>query len=639
MTQQFNAFWRWTDSSGVAQTAPFLFEDPDGDFLGRVERYLAPRWRRDFPSNYAAWAAEASRTAPKPIPYLNLPEPPIPEVNVLWFPCVASQYAHIAAIFNVELPVGQKVELVTNAPLWRRSSLFFGTFVPSTDAVPQYVTTLYVASRRTATGDPTTGPFICVLVDWRYFARSVPFEIIQEQEGDAYFFDQVAAILERYDYLSVDDLNAVKTFGICSDAAKALAVVPLDQNVFAEGAPLPLLIDAALYCRGAYLYNGLGVVPGQTQTPSARYPIQVGFPTVDATGTNVPKPKYSFPDYWTSTNEQGATVDPTPAVNVDKSLSLTGYVDVPAVLNETSTAPDFIPSNAEQLKMIAGYVGQAVETLANLSPSATFWLGDYVGPDEYLYIPNGEFDNEQNSIAGLNTCINFPIFSAASKPWDFKRGQILVDKTTLGPFRYRYSAVPVEYVESDFYTGWRFVGPFMDAENTVEASNSVIGVQGNGVSLGFEPVAPCDNTGFNTYGVTESRIVLVTSGTYEVYYAADAPVPIGCGAVVDWNFDGSRFLFSAVNASQGWNGAAYGTLYTDFTQNETRDALATVVLSGEDKALRSVVEAAGGCLSTARYMCYSPFSKSGDTMASGTRVCVIRNATLKRFEIIQAECD
>ena len=179
----------------------------------------------------------------------------------------------------------------------------------------------------------------------------------------------------------------------------------------------------------------------------------------------------------------------------------------------------------------------------------------------------------------------------------------------------------------------------MDAENTIEASNSVIGVQGNGVSLGFEPVAPYDNTGFNTYGVTESRIVLVTSGTYEVYYAADAPVPIGCGAVVDWNFDGSRFLFSAVNASQGWSGAAYGTLYADFTQNDTRDTLATVILVGEDKTLRSVIEAAGGYLNTARYMCYSPFSKPGDTMASGTRVCVIRNAALKRFEIIQAECE
>ena len=635
MTQQFNAFWRWTDSSGVAQTAPFLFEDPDGDFLERVERYLAPRWRRDFPSNYAAWAAEASQSAPKPVPYLNLPEPPIPEVNVLWFPCVASQYAHIAAIFNVELPVGQKVELVTNVPLWRRSSLFFGTFIPSTADVPQYVTTLYVASRRTATGDPTSGPFICVLVDWRYFARSVPFEIVQGQDGNAYFFDQVAAILEQYGYLSDDDLNAVRTSGVCSNAAKAQASIPLDQNVFAEGASLPLLIDAALYCRGAYLYNGTGVTPGQAQpqTPSPRYPIQVGFPTFDATGTSESKLKYVYPDYWTSANDQGVMVDPTPSVNIGHPLSSTGFVDIPAVLDADSSG-DLILVNAEPLRAIAGYVGLAVDALANLSTSATFWLGDYVGPDEYLYIPNGEFDNEQNSIAGLNTCINFPIFNAASKPWDFKRGQILVDKTKLGPFRYQYSVIPVEYVDSDFYTGWRFVGPFMDAENTIEASNSVIGVQGNGVSLGFEPVPSGDSN-----GVEESRFFLVTSGTYEVYYAADAPVPVGCGAVVDWNFDGSRFLFSAVNASQGWSGAAYGTLLSDFTQNETRDALATVTLVGEDKALRSVIEAAGGYLNTARYMCYSPFSKPGDTMASGTRVCVIRNAALKRFEIIQAECE
>lgn len=642
MTQQFNAFWRWTDTSGVAQTAPFLFEDPDGDFLGRVERYLAPRWRRDFPSNYAAWAAEASATAPKTIPYLNLPEPPLPEVNVLYFPCVASQYAHIAAIFNVELPVGQKVELVTNVPLWRRSSLFFGEFTPSTEDVPQYVTTLYVASRRTATGDPATGPYICILVDWRYFARSVPFEVVSAQNSSAYFFDQVTAILEKYGYLSADELNAVKTFGICSATAKAKATVPLDPNVFTEGASLPLLIDAALYCRGAYLYNGLGVVP--EQTPSPRFPLQVAFPTLDLSDANDPKPKFYYPDYWTITTQdattgQTTTVNPTPAVNLNAGLSLTGFVDVPAVLDDSSTAPDFTPSNAVPLKVIAGYVGSTIEALANLSTSATFWLGDFVGTDEYIYIPDGEFDNEQRSIAGFNTCVRFPIFGAASKPWDFKQGQILIDKTPLGPFQWQYSVLPVEYVESDFYTGWRFIGPFMDAKNTIEASNSVIGVQGNGVSLGFEPVAPYDNTGFNASGVTESRVVLVSSGTYEVYYAADVPTPIGCGAVVNWSFDDNVFLFSAVNAAQGWSGAAYGTLLADFTQNESRDALATVSLVGEDKALKSVIAASGGYLNTARYMCYSPFSKPGDTMASGTRVCVIRNAALKRFEIIQAECE
>lgn len=637
-TQQFSACWRWTDATGTTHTAPFLFEDPDGDFLERVERYIMPRWRRDFPSNYASWAAEASRSSPKPIPYLNLPEPPLPELNVLFFPCVASQYAHMAAIFNVDIPVGQKVELVTNLPLWRRSSLFWGTFSPSEELETQYSTVLYVASRRTATGDQNSGPYVCLLVDWRYFARSVPFVEPPSTESDDYFFDKVLWALQSLGYVNAFEVNQIQTTGICSASAKAKPWLPLDQSVFTEGASLPLLIDAALYCRGAYLYNGTGVYTASTLSP--RYPAQVGFPTVDATGINVPKPKYWFPDYWTQSSSdslgQTTTVDPTPTVNTNKSLSLTGYVDAPAVLTAQTTdgVTTVSPSNLIALKTVALYIGNCIEILSGLSTSSTFWLGDYVGPDEYLYLPNGEFANEQNSIAGFNTTVWFPVFGGSSNPWDSKRGQILVDKTELGPFRYQYSSQPVEYVKSDFYTGWRFVGPIMSAENTIEASNSVIGVQGNGVSLGFEPVPSGDSN-----GVEESRVVLVTSGVYEVYYAADAPVPIGCGAVVDWSFDGSRFLFSVVNASQGWSGAAYGTLYADFTQNETRDALATVTLVGEDKALRSVIEAAGGYLNTARYMCYSPFSKPGDTMAEGTRVCVIRNAALKRFEIIQAECE
>lgn len=707
--QQLTAFWRWKEADGTEKTAPFIFEDSEGEFRRCFERYLAPRWRRDFPTTYAAWAAEASRNAAKPTPYLNLPEPPLPELNVLYFPCVASQYAHIAAIFNVDIPVGQKVDLVSNIPLWRQSSLFFGADEPKEEKPTEYVTTLYVATRRDATeypavetneppeepADPETPApttnenkdkkaYVCILVDWRYFARSVPYTVSEKKEKSVRFFDRALEILETYQYLGSADVERVKTVGICSDKAKRTPSVPLDSEVFAEGASLTLLLDAALFCRGAYLYNGEGVEP--TEEPdedsehSPRYPAQVGFPTIDLTDSYDKAPKYVFPDYWTpDEQEEPASIEPapdvpeepaeTPSLNDDKSISLTCYVDVPAVLiapeepepPEEPTEPTFLEEpedpeppeepaeeetyvvqNLETLKRIARYVNSAVESLSALSSSATFWLGERFEGEAYRYIPNGGFNNEQNSLSGLNSAIWFPIYGPGSKPWDSKHGQIDVSKTKFGPFRYKYGSHPVEWVKNEFYSGWRLVGPLMDAENLLEASNSVIGVQGNGVSLGFEPVvksAPESTSSFDLNGVTESRIVKVSDGTYEVYYAADVPAPIGCGAVVNWLFENVAFNFSAANAAQGWSGAAYGELSEPFTQNEARDALASVALTGEDQALKTVVEAAGDSLASATYKCYSPFSKSGDTMASGTRVCVVRNSLLKRFEIIQAECD
>ena len=734
--QQFTAFWRWTDKDGVVKTAPFVFEAPEGEFRRCFEQYLAPRWRRDFPSNYASWAAEASRNAPKPIPYLNLPEPPLPELNVLYFPSVASQYAHIAAIFNAEIPVGQRIDLVSNIPLWRRSTLFFGveepeepeqpetTTEPQPEEPKEYITTLYVVTRRDATDypvkekeeqedphepedpnepeDPTEpeGPtdpeedkkakaFLCVLVDWRYFARSVLYSAPLEQGESVRFFDRVVAILESFGYLSDADAERVKTIGICSDQVKRTPSVPLDPEVFADGASLPLLLDAALYCRGAYLYNGEGIIPEQPESEDEkekpRSPAQIGFPTIDLTETVKKKPKFIYPDYWTEDEPatpggSASSTEPVPnpehAINYNFSLSLTGYVNVPAVLaappepenpetpedpeapegtentegaeseedpETPETEEEYVVQNLETIKRIARYVGSAIDGLSLLSTSATFWLGDRCGDETFRYIPDGGFANEQNSLAGLNTSIWFPIYGPDSKPWDSEHGQITASRVKQGPFRYKYRSRPSKYLKKDFRSGWVFAGPIMDAENTIEASNSVIGMQGNGVSLGFNPVAsPQDASGatFDLYGVAETRIVRdEESGLYQVYYAADAPSPVGNGAVVSWKFADSKFLFSAINVASGWNGAGIGTVAEAFTQNETRDALVKVSVNGGDSFLKELVESAGESYIGAQYMCYSPFSKAGDTLAADVIVCVSRNALLKRFEIIQAECD
>ena len=113
----------------------------------------------------------------------------------------------------------------------------------------------------------------------------------------------ISAILESFGYLSDADVERVKTSGICSDRVKRTPSVPLDPEVFADGASLPLLLDAALYCRGAYLYNGEGVIPEQPESEDEkekpRSPAQIGFPTIDITETVKKKPKfiYAIPDF------------------------------------------------------------------------------------------------------------------------------------------------------------------------------------------------------------------------------------------------------------------------------------------------------------------------------------------------------
>lgn len=210
IAEEFQAHWEWVDANDETHVEPFLFPDYNGDLERYIERFITPDIDLDFPSETTPWYLEAV-TSPPPF-YENPkdltgkvefpvnddlyygeveaknadfadngrnatfipPNPsPRPRLNVLFFPTRAIQYAHMIAILdNDAIKVGQKITLKTNTPIIKDATLFFG--IKESNELP-----LYVATKRPINNQIVedwnleTGVSLCVLVDWRFFARNM----------------------------------------------------------------------------------------------------------------------------------------------------------------------------------------------------------------------------------------------------------------------------------------------------------------------------------------------------------------------------------------------------------------------------------------------------------------------------------
>lgn len=181
--EEFQAHWEWTDATGKTRVEPFIMPDLNGELEEYVKRYITPDIDRDFPVERSEWAADVSSGASHyystrdatPTPVYALSPAPRPRLNVLFFPTMASQYAHIAAIFdNDELEVGQKITLKTNITLIKDASYFLG--IKDKKDVDLWIVTKRPLNNAVIDGWKTPkGAALCVLVDWRYFMRGATY--------------------------------------------------------------------------------------------------------------------------------------------------------------------------------------------------------------------------------------------------------------------------------------------------------------------------------------------------------------------------------------------------------------------------------------------------------------------------------
>ena len=101
--EEFQAHWEWTDAGGNLHTEPFLFPDYEGELEEYVRKYIAPDYEQDFPAaDNAEWVNSFYHdvNAKGFVPSFQLQKAPAPQLNKLFFPTTASQYAHIIALFD-----------------------------------------------------------------------------------------------------------------------------------------------------------------------------------------------------------------------------------------------------------------------------------------------------------------------------------------------------------------------------------------------------------------------------------------------------------------------------------------------------------------------------------------------------------
>lgn len=182
----FEAQWERVDPDGVKRVIPFLFPDFEGDLEDYIEKYVAPDLEEDFPVDSGAWTKNTyfqnstftvqvgAETAATSFPTsaktsFNVAPMPKPKLNVLFFPTIASQFAHIAAIIDDdEVNVGTKLTLRTNVPVIQNARFFFG--ISERNYHSFYVVTKRPLSQQISNDwNVPKGAAICVLVDWRYF--------------------------------------------------------------------------------------------------------------------------------------------------------------------------------------------------------------------------------------------------------------------------------------------------------------------------------------------------------------------------------------------------------------------------------------------------------------------------------------